>query len=127
MNSDVEFVAVDLPHANRLTIHILAAVAEHEREMISTRTREALAAAKLRGVQLGNPRAREALALARSTRHPFVSQLAPEIVALVTSWREQGKSLRAIARELNRLGVRTPGGKQWHAQTVKYRLAQISA
>src|SRR3954454_18915621 len=55
MEAGVEFVAVDFPTANRLTIHILAAVAEHEREMISARTKDALVAAKARGTRLGNP------------------------------------------------------------------------
>src|ERR1700733_2809276 len=53
MESGVEFVAVDFPQANRLTVHILAAVAEHEASMISTRTKAALGAAKARGVELG--------------------------------------------------------------------------
>jgi hypothetical protein len=55
MESGVEFAAVDNPHANKLTIHILAAVAEHEREAISERTKAALAAAKARGKRLGTP------------------------------------------------------------------------
>ena len=55
MESGVEFVAADMPFANKLTIHILAAVAEHEREAISERTKAALAAAKARGTRLGNP------------------------------------------------------------------------
>ena len=53
MESGAEFVAVDMPHATKLTIHILAAVAQHEREMISERTKAALAAKKQRGEALG--------------------------------------------------------------------------
>src|SRR6267378_4434800 len=53
MESGVEFVAVDNPHASKLMLHMLAAFAEHEREQISSRTKAALAAAKARGVKLG--------------------------------------------------------------------------
>jgi len=60
METGVEFVAADMPFANKLTIHILAAVAEHEREAISARTKAALAAAKARGVKLGGPKLRQA-------------------------------------------------------------------
>ena len=55
MESGVEFVAADMPTVNRFTVHILAAVAEEEARMISARTKAALAAAKARGVRLGNP------------------------------------------------------------------------
>jgi DNA invertase Pin-like site-specific DNA recombinase len=71
MESGVEFVAVDNPHANKLTIHILAAVAEHEREAISERTKAALAAAKARGRRLGTPGpSRRGQAHARSPKGP---------------------------------------------------------
>jgi DNA invertase Pin-like site-specific DNA recombinase len=56
MEGGVDFVAADMLSVNRLTVHVLAAVAEHEREMISQRTKAALAAAKVRGTRLGNPR-----------------------------------------------------------------------
>jgi DNA invertase Pin-like site-specific DNA recombinase len=72
MDSNVEFIAADNPHANRLTVHILAAVAEHERGAISERTKAALAAAKRHGVKLGGPR----LAAARKAS---IALLSPEI------------------------------------------------
>jgi DNA invertase Pin-like site-specific DNA recombinase len=120
MESAADFVAVDMPNANRLTIHILAAVAEHEREMISQRTRAALAAAKARGTRLGNPRPLEALKKANAAKaHLFP---APETLMLISEWNKAGRGLRGIARELNRLGIRTPRGKQWYASTVRNQL-----
>lgn len=68
MDSGVEFIAVDNPHANKLTIHILAAVAQHEREIISARTSAALHAAKARGKRLGNPNLSEARKQAARSR-----------------------------------------------------------
>ena len=58
MEAGIDFVAVDNPHANKLMVHMLAAFAEHERDMISQRTKAALAAAKARGVKLGQARRR---------------------------------------------------------------------
>lgn len=121
MESGADFVAVDMPTANRLTIHILAAVAEHERELISKRTKEALAAAKGRGTKLGNPHAAQMIAQAREARN--LQKPAPEVRRLMRDWQEQGKGLREIARELNRLAIRTPRGKEWYAATVKQQLA----
>jgi len=63
MNSGVEFVAADMPHANKMTLQVLAVFAEHERDQISARTKQALAAAKERGVKLGGPKLSQASAL----------------------------------------------------------------
>jgi DNA invertase Pin-like site-specific DNA recombinase len=123
MESGVDFVAVDIPQATRLTIHILAAVAEHEREMISTRTKAALAEAKRRGTTLGNPRLSEARALALATHRARCP--APEVLQLMTDWKEQGKGLRQIARDLNRLHIRPPRGREWYATSVRNQLMRV--
>jgi DNA invertase Pin-like site-specific DNA recombinase len=125
MESGVDFVAADMPMANRLTVHILAAVAQHEREMISQRTTDALAAAKARGVKLGNPNGARALrglgnaravAAMKAGAHGHMSRVVPVIEAI----RGEGTtSLRGIAKELSRRGILTARGGGWCATTVK--------
>jgi len=125
MESKVEFLAVDMPDANRMTVHILAAVAEHEREMISQQTKAALAQAKSRGTKLGNPRAAEAAAIGRAAI--VIPQPPPKVRTLIAERRAAGASLREIARELNQLGIRTPKGSQRYACTVRSQIAPASA
>jgi DNA invertase Pin-like site-specific DNA recombinase len=96
IDSGVEFVAVDNPHANKLTVHILAAVAQHEREMISQRTKDALQAAKARGTQLGNPRLTEALPLAVEANKEAAERFAVNVVQLSTRSR-QAASAASVA------------------------------
>jgi DNA invertase Pin-like site-specific DNA recombinase len=83
MESGVDFVAADNPHANKLMVHMLAAFAEHERELISQRTKAALAAAKARGIRLGRYAAEqlalayraEAMARARQLAHAILCRI----------------------------------------------------
>lgn len=132
-DSAVKFVAADCPDANNLTVGILALVAEHEREAISRRTQEALAAAKRRGVKLGNPngaapllRARKgnaaALAAVRERADVHAAMLAP----VVDDLRAQGATtLQALAEKLNEGGMQTPRGARWHASSVRNLLARL--
>lgn len=122
MESGADFVCCDNPHANRLMLHMLAAFAEHEREQISQRTKAALAAAKARGVKLGNPRPLPALDLARAVH--IARRPAPEVLKLMQTFEGQGMSYRAIASELNRLNIKTGRGCQWHGVTVKAAMEQ---
>jgi DNA invertase Pin-like site-specific DNA recombinase len=118
MDSGVAFVAVDNPHANKLTVHILAAVAEHEREMISERTKAALAAAKARGTRLGNPRLSEAAALGRTSHKAATACRDANLLPVIREVQAAGfESRNAIAAELNRRGVKTARGNAWtHVQ-----------
>ena len=106
MESKVEFKALDLPDANQFTIHIMAAVAEHEAKIIGERTRVALAQAKKRGVKIGNPNPAAAAILARAAHYPTPPK--PEVLKLITDWHTGGRSYRGIAIDLNRLGILTP-------------------
>jgi DNA invertase Pin-like site-specific DNA recombinase len=114
MESGVEFVAADMPFANKLTVHILAAVAEHEREMISSRTRDALAAAKARGVKLGGPKLAEAQRNGSEANREKADQFAANTRPVIEQIRKSGiTSLRGIAAALNARGVPTARGGTW--------------
>jgi DNA invertase Pin-like site-specific DNA recombinase len=88
LESGVEFVAADNPHANKMTIQLLAVFGEFEREQISARTKAALAAAKARGTVLGNPRWQDGLAKARLVKNP--TQPATAVVAMMKQHRDEG-------------------------------------
>jgi DNA invertase Pin-like site-specific DNA recombinase len=122
MEASVDFIAVDNPTVSRLTLHILAAVAEHEREMISERTKAALAAAKSRGTKLGANGA----ALAEANKQAAIARLAdtaPRLAAL----RAEGLSVRRIAAVLNEEGVPSPGGGAWHVANVHRALQRLGS
>ncbi len=109
-------MAADNPHASRLVVHVMAAFAEHERDMISKRTKDALAAKKARGAILGNPRWRESIDKATAAATP--APVPPRIVKMILDMRTEGSSLRKIAEELNGLNIATSQQNQWHPQTI---------
>jgi DNA invertase Pin-like site-specific DNA recombinase len=127
MESSVEFVAVDFPQANRLTVHILAAVAEHEAQMISERTKAALAVAKARGTRLGpqNPQrikkahADKGRALGHKVAQERARKRALDLADVLEDLRAKGiTSQSGIARALNERGIETIRGGTWLAPQV---------
>lgn len=119
-DSGVEFVACDMPTANRLTVGILAVVAEHEREMISQRTKEGLAAAKRRGTRLGNPNYAGALEAARNKRRQNSSEFCTRVMPVIKQIKAaKVTSYRGIAKCLNARGIKTQFGCRFGAQAVK--------
>lgn len=122
MESDVEFVAADVPYANKLMIHILAAFAEHERELISIRTKCALQAAKARGIRLGENGVRLA------KRHKVAAMefsLGMEL-PVRQAISEGASTLAQIALALNKLGLLTREGADWTPGTVHRLLHRIN-
>jgi DNA invertase Pin-like site-specific DNA recombinase len=131
--SGARFVAADMPEANELTIHIMAAVAQAERKAISRRTKEALAAAKVRGVRLGNPNGADALKRAgkgntaslsaiRDGADRFAADLEPIVGDIMAAGHS---SLRTMAAELNRRGIVTRRGGAWHPATVRALMKRV--
>jgi DNA invertase Pin-like site-specific DNA recombinase len=123
MESGVDFVAADMPSANRFMLHVYAAMGEEEGRRIADRTRAALQAAKARGVKLGvtgAERATENRAEADAFAHAMRSTIA--------KMRRAGiRSVRGIAEELNRRGVETARGGQWHPTSVARLLERLAA
>ncbi|MCE7061975.1 recombinase family protein [Dyadobacter sp. CY343] len=124
MESKVEFLAVDNPHANPLMVHLLAAFAEHERKQISTRTKEALQTAKRRGVLLGK-HGRE---IESKKNSKAADQFAETMQPIINELKTEGFiTVRGISDELNRRGVETfrNGSEQSHRTTVHRLLKRL--
>jgi DNA invertase Pin-like site-specific DNA recombinase len=135
LESGVEFTACDVPSANRLTLHVLAAVAEEEARAISERTKAALAAAKARGVLLGasNPRCRNLPAdaahrgriAARVARRDRRDEALRRVSTKLLELHAKGFSRRRIAQELNADHRRTSTGNNWTSSTVRNALERV--
>lgn len=134
MDGGVEFVACDMPHANRLTLHLLAAIAEHEREMISQRTKAALAAAKARGVRLGNPNGaahlkpgcRSAAAASVAVRRQKARAHDYAVANTIEQLTAMGcRGSTELARELNIRRIPSPRGGVWSCAQVRVTVSRL--
>lgn len=132
-DSGARFVAADMPEANELTVHIMAAIAQAERKAISRRTREALAAAKARGVKLGNPngaaaikRAGKGTGAALEAVKAHAVQRAEGLRGTIRELQVEGvTSLGGIAAALNAQGIVTARGGRWYASSVRNLLGRL--
>ena len=123
-NGSVEVRAVDMPNAGTLEFGIRAVFAQHEREEISRRTKAALAAAKARGVKLGVTGPAN-LAPVLAERQRDADQYARKVRSVLLGLKARGLSQRAIAAELNALGIAPPRGGEWHLVTVQRVMARL--
>ncbi len=127
MEARVDFIAVDMPTANKLTIHLMAAMAEQEAGAISERTKAALATRKARGLTMGTP---ANLTPAARAQGPAVQRQAAidamqQAAAFARVLRKEGDSLTAVAHSLNNAGFRTRQGKTWTATQVSRILKRV--
>ena len=130
--SGIRFVVAENPEMNELTVHILAAMAQHETNMISDRTKKALAAAKARGVKLGNPRLSEAgggdTTNARKAKKEKSDKYATDMSEVIGEIKESGVAgLMGIAQSLNSMGFTTSRGFKWTPCSVSRVVKRCSA
>lgn len=111
-------MACDLPEANQLTIHIMAAFAEHEARRISERTREALAAAKARGVVLGATGPAN-LKTCNDLRQQKAMEFRERVRPVLDGMKAQGLTRRAMVNCMNDLGIKAPLGGMWSLGQVQ--------
>jgi DNA invertase Pin-like site-specific DNA recombinase len=123
----VPFLVAELrPDVDPFILHLFAALAEKERAMISARTTAALAAARKRGVKLGNPKIKRAQRTAVASIKSLAARHAANVLPIIREIQRAGaNSLRDIARALNARGIPTAGGGKWHATTVSNVLARM--
>lgn len=129
-DAGVRFVATDMPDMNETVVGIMAVIAQAERKAISDRTKAALAAAKARGVRLGNPRLQpgsKATALAASKAAQHVARArAEDLRDVVEDARAQGRTtLQGIADHMNERGFTTPRGGRWAPASAARLLSQL--
>jgi DNA invertase Pin-like site-specific DNA recombinase len=124
IESGVEFVATEMPQANKTMIQMYAVMSEWERDAISKRTKDALAATKARGVQLGRAGAANVAAFNESQRAAAAAH-AEHVRETLHELRSEGHSLRKIVVMLNASQHKAPGGGKWHLGTVQRVLARI--
>jgi DNA invertase Pin-like site-specific DNA recombinase len=119
LEAGTDFVAADNPHANKPMVQMMAVFAEMERDAISKRTKEALAAAKARGVRLGNPRLAQARAEVNAARQEAADSFAAGVLPIIRQIQKTGvSSLRGVAKALSARGVKTARGGEWTAVQV---------
>lgn len=133
-DAGIEFVAVDMPHANRLTVGVMALVAEEEGRAISARTKAALEAARARGVKLGGPvngapeHMRAIASAGGAAARKAADERAGYLADAVAAIRADGVgTLAGIAGALNARGYQTPRGSAWSATQVGRLLARLDA
>ena len=122
----VPFLVAELgADVDPFVLHLFAALAQKERAMICARTREALARAKARGVDLGGPELGKARVKAMATIKAVADRNAANVLPIIRQIQRAGaKSLHQIAAALNARGITTPRGGKWYAKSVANVLAR---